>query len=126
MLTIHVWPKRLKEFLLTHSLYKSPPILRSPCVIDTIHRPPAPFLALWATLSSSRVPHSLHSPNNQTYRHSHNQILIIQKVLHKVALLSVIPLIPPVVRKNNVPCSKVRFELADPILLLASVRPKTV
>ena len=24
MLTIHVWPKRLKEFLLTHSLYKSP------------------------------------------------------------------------------------------------------
>lgn len=25
MLTIHVWPKRLKEFLLTHPLYKSPP-----------------------------------------------------------------------------------------------------
>ena len=24
MLTIHVWPKWLKEFLLTHSLYKSP------------------------------------------------------------------------------------------------------
>jgi hypothetical protein len=24
MLTIHVWPKRLKEFLLTHPLYKSP------------------------------------------------------------------------------------------------------
>ena len=24
MLTIHIWPKRLKEFLLTHSLYKSP------------------------------------------------------------------------------------------------------
>ena len=24
MLTIHVWPKRLKEFLLTHTLYKSP------------------------------------------------------------------------------------------------------
>ena len=23
MLTIHVWPKRLKEFLLTHPLYKS-------------------------------------------------------------------------------------------------------
>jgi len=27
MLTIHVWPKRLKEFLLTHPLYKSPEIL---------------------------------------------------------------------------------------------------
>ena len=26
MLTIHVWPKRLKEFLLTHPLYKSPQI----------------------------------------------------------------------------------------------------
>ncbi len=25
MLTIHVWPRRLKEFLLTHPLYKSPP-----------------------------------------------------------------------------------------------------
>lgn len=25
MLTIHVWPKRLKEFLLAHPLYKSPP-----------------------------------------------------------------------------------------------------
>ena len=24
MLTIHAWPKWLKEFLLTHSLYKSP------------------------------------------------------------------------------------------------------
>ena len=24
MLTIHVWPKRLKEFLPTHPLYKSP------------------------------------------------------------------------------------------------------
>jgi len=24
MLTIHVWPKRLKQFLLTHPLYKSP------------------------------------------------------------------------------------------------------
>ena len=24
MLTISVWPRRLKEFLLTHSLYKSP------------------------------------------------------------------------------------------------------
>ena len=24
MLTIHVWPKRLKAFLLTHPLYKSP------------------------------------------------------------------------------------------------------
>jgi len=24
MLTIHVWPKRLKEFLLTNPLYKSP------------------------------------------------------------------------------------------------------
>lgn len=24
MLTIHVWPKRLKEFLLAHPLYKSP------------------------------------------------------------------------------------------------------
>jgi hypothetical protein len=27
MLTIHVWPKRLKEFLLTHPLYKSPTAL---------------------------------------------------------------------------------------------------
>ena len=27
MLTIHVWPKRLKEFLLTHTLYKSPVFL---------------------------------------------------------------------------------------------------
>ena len=26
MLTIHVWPKWLKEFLLTHPLYKSPTI----------------------------------------------------------------------------------------------------
>ena len=25
MLTISVWPRRLKEFLLTHPLYKSPP-----------------------------------------------------------------------------------------------------
>ena len=29
MLTIHVWPKRLKEFLLTHPLYKSPEALSS-------------------------------------------------------------------------------------------------
>ena len=28
MLTIHVWPKWLKEFLLTHPLYKSPPFRR--------------------------------------------------------------------------------------------------
>ena len=28
MLTIHVWPKRLKEFLLTHPLYKSPTAAR--------------------------------------------------------------------------------------------------
>ncbi len=28
MLTIHVWPRRLKEFLLTHPLYKSPDALR--------------------------------------------------------------------------------------------------
>ena len=28
MLTIHVWPKRLKEFLLTHPLYKSPRQIR--------------------------------------------------------------------------------------------------
>ena len=27
MLTIHVWPRRLKEFLLTHPLYKSPKIM---------------------------------------------------------------------------------------------------
>ena len=26
MLTIHVWPRRLKDFLLTHPLYKSPGI----------------------------------------------------------------------------------------------------
>ena len=25
MLTIHVWPRWVKEFLLTHPLYKSPP-----------------------------------------------------------------------------------------------------
>ena len=29
MLTIHVWPKWLKEFLLTHPLYKSPMIAQS-------------------------------------------------------------------------------------------------
>ena len=28
MLTIHVWPKWLKRFLLTHSLYKSPWVLK--------------------------------------------------------------------------------------------------
>ena len=28
MLTISVWPRRLKEFLLTHPLYKSPGIAR--------------------------------------------------------------------------------------------------
>ena len=33
MLTIHVWPKRLKEFLLTHPLYKSP-ILTPPLGSD--------------------------------------------------------------------------------------------
>ena len=27
MLTIHVWPKWVKEFLLTHPLYKSPTFL---------------------------------------------------------------------------------------------------
>ena len=27
MLTISVWPRRLKEFLLTHPLYKSPSFL---------------------------------------------------------------------------------------------------
>jgi hypothetical protein len=32
MLTIHVWPKRLKEFLLTHPLYKSPKTRLSPSV----------------------------------------------------------------------------------------------
>ena len=30
MLTIHVWPKRLKDFLLTHPLYKSPEKFRLP------------------------------------------------------------------------------------------------
>ena len=29
MLTIHVWPKWLKEFLLTHPLYKSPKFVLS-------------------------------------------------------------------------------------------------
>ena len=38
MLTIHVWPRRLKEFLLTHPLYKSPQaqrsILSAICVLE--------------------------------------------------------------------------------------------
>ena len=29
MRTIHVWPRRLKEFLLTHPLYKSPPSVQN-------------------------------------------------------------------------------------------------
>jgi hypothetical protein len=32
MLTIHVWPKQLKEFLLTHPLYKSPSMENLPGV----------------------------------------------------------------------------------------------
>ena len=36
MLTIHVWPKRLKEFLLTHPLYKSPE--RWSCTNGNIYR----------------------------------------------------------------------------------------
>ena len=36
MLTIHVWPKRLKEFLLTHPLYKSPPISTKATVCQQI------------------------------------------------------------------------------------------
>ena len=38
MLTIHVWPKRLKEFLLTHPLYKSPAEMkrRMNAVVDQI------------------------------------------------------------------------------------------
>lgn len=50
-------------------------------------------------------------------RHSHYQILVIQEVLHQIALHAVIPLVPPVIRKDDIPRSKVRFKLADPILL---------
>ena len=46
MLTIHVWPRRLKEFLLTHPLYKSPSfgvfidcsVDRRPRSINTINK----------------------------------------------------------------------------------------
>ena len=35
MLTIHVWPKWLKEFLLTHPLYKSPgSFLLNPVMVE--------------------------------------------------------------------------------------------
>ena len=40
MLTIHVWPKRLKEFLLTHPLYKSPFFSFTP--ISRLARPSPP------------------------------------------------------------------------------------
>ena len=34
MLTIHVWPRWLKNFLLTHPLYKSPMVSDSACDAD--------------------------------------------------------------------------------------------
>ena len=41
MLTIHVWPKWVKEFLLTHPLYKSPPqkrnVLRQSLCYEVTH-----------------------------------------------------------------------------------------
>ena len=43
MLTIHVWPRRLKEFLLTHPLYKSPSKPpRLPPAADRTGRAPRP------------------------------------------------------------------------------------
>ena len=36
MLTISVWPRRLKEFLLTHPLYKSPSIGQCTPLLPTL------------------------------------------------------------------------------------------
>ena len=53
MLTIHVWPKWLKRFLLTHPLYKSPNTVdvaseiphlgegRAPSRPSVVYKPPA-------------------------------------------------------------------------------------
>ena len=48
MLTISVWPRRLKEFLLTHPLYKSPACRR------TLPNGPPPPSTLSVQLSVSR------------------------------------------------------------------------
>lgn len=43
MLTISVWPRRLKEFLLTHPLYKSPPLAIGAKSPATAHYNVGPF-----------------------------------------------------------------------------------
>ena len=81
----------------------------------------------FASQSSSRCSSGNLTPSVQVYlppkaslssAHScHNQILVIQEVLHQITLHAVIALVPPVIRKDNIPRSKVRFKLTDPILL---------
>ena len=56
MLTIHVWPRRLKEFLLTHPLYKSP------YAISIVRRSPAPdggLRQLWEGVAPRLLKHLL-------------------------------------------------------------------
>ena len=49
MLTISVWPRRLKEFLLTHPLYKSP---EPPWPLKTIGNLPLGRLPIWLSVAS--------------------------------------------------------------------------
>ena len=52
MLTISVWPRRLKEFLLTHPLYKSPTAFEAATLLR-----PTPYsvgIAATALLSAAR------------------------------------------------------------------------
>jgi len=68
MLTIHVWPKRLKEFLLTHPLYKSPfltgtALEKTEMLIPTTPRPPTHLLQRgWAVgvYSDGDIANALH------------------------------------------------------------------
>ena len=91
----------------------------------------------FASQSSSRCSSGNLTPSVQAYlppkaslssaHSSHNKILVIQEVLHQITLHAVIPLVPPVIREDDIPRSKVRFELADPILLRYARRlPKCV
>ena len=52
MLTIHVWPKRLKEFLLTHPLYKSPSDLQKGPTLADYHQRLSDYLPMAALVGA--------------------------------------------------------------------------
>lgn len=75
MLTIHVWPRRLKEFLLTHPLYKSPIKKRS---VTFAFAKSLIALAVDHCLLSYKIGYSRNTVTNDLRKFPH-RILIFQK-----------------------------------------------